>query len=77
MRKDISAGSIQKSKCNALNPHETSLFRILIKSQDIKDILLDMLNTCGWIEYQRFAKYSLDNGLITSDELNSIDIFKD
>ena len=57
-----------------LNLHEISLFRTLIKSQDIKDMLLDMLNTCGWIEYQRFAKYSLDNGLITSDELSSIKI---
>ena len=55
-----------------LNLHETQLFRILIKSQDIKDVLKDMLDTLGFMEFMKYSKYSLDSGLITSEELMSI-----
>ena len=51
-----------------LNLQEIEIFRMLIKSQDIKDILKGMFQV-DFVIYQRFAKYSLDNGLITSDEL--------
>ena len=55
-----------------LKADEIRVFRVLVESQDIKDILKDMFENLGFAEYQRFAKYSLDTGLISSDKLMSI-----
>lgn len=51
---------------------EIQFLEILLKKRDIKDILITSLEEGDFATYTKYAKYSLDKGLITSNDLKRI-----
>ena len=45
------------------------LEKILLKKRNIKDILITSLDEGNFATYTKYAKYALDKGLITSNDL--------